>query len=273
MTKLVAYSRRCRPPVVAAVALLLSAQGTRVSAAAGPATTAPPEVGGPLDPHTTTAHTALTQAIAAYEYGEIEEMVDAARLVSEGRVQPVSPSERAQALRLVGIGLFLLDRRDGAETTFVELLRQRPESRLDPRTTRPDVVAFFELVRQKHDAELKALRPARRGPEAGWLVLLPPAGQFANGETALGLGIATLEVASVATIATTWALLRSWQKPDDTFGRHESDARTLRTVNVVAWGTLFATVIFGVAEAALYKKPAADGGGFAWEPGGIRVRF
>lgn len=273
MTKLVAHSFRRRTPALATVALLLAGQASRVSAAPAPPSTAPPEAGGPLDPRTTTAHTALTQAIAAYEYGEIEEMVAAARLVSEGRVQPVSPHERAQALRLVGIGLFLLDRRDGAETTFVELLRQRPESRLDPRTTRPDVVAFFEVVRQKHDEELKALRPPRRGPEAGWLVLLPPAGQFANGETALGLGIATLEVASVATIATTWALFHSWQKPDATFGRHDSDARTLKTVNVVAWGTLFATVIFGVAEAALYKKPAAESGGFAWEPGGVRVRF
>ena len=242
---------------------------------ATPAVGAPADEAPPLDPRTATSRSALTRAIAAYEYGEIEEMVAAARLVSEGRIQPVTPEERAQALRLVGIGLFLLDRREGAETTFYELLRLRPDSRLDPRTTRPDVVAFYEGVRQRHRDELLALQPAKRGPAAGWLVLLPPAGQFANGEIALGVGLATLEVASLATIVTTWVLFEGWRGQGDQFLGHRDDARTVRTANVVAWGVLAATLAYGVAEAALYKPPVAvtRDAGFAFEPGGLRYTF
>jgi hypothetical protein len=213
--------------------------------------------------------------MAAYEYGDIEEMVAAARLVSEGLVHPANPAERVQALRLVGIGLYLLDRREGAEATFFELLRLRPDSHLDPRTTRPDVVSFFEWLRGRHENELRALRPTRSGPEAGWLILLPPVGQFANGERAMGLAIGTLELASLGTAVTTWALFRNWQKPGATFPGHEDDAHTLKTVNTVAWATFIATYLFGVAEAALYRpsKAPPDEAGFAFAPSGVSWRF
>jgi hypothetical protein len=70
------------------------------AAANAPALTGAP----PVD-----AASALARVRAAYEYGEMELVVDAARLVSEGRLH-ATPAERASALRYLGIGLFLTGR-------------------------------------------------------------------------------------------------------------------------------------------------------------------
>ena len=88
-----------------------------------------------------------------------------------------TPPQRAFALRYLGIGLFLIGRAAGAETAFFELLRARPETRLDSKTTRPDVVAFFEQVRARH---AKEIAQATRGDNSKHFILnlLPPGGQI-----------------------------------------------------------------------------------------------
>ena len=121
-------------------AALVAASGAHAAeAVAGPADPAPaahPTESSPARAPVDAA-AALERARAAYEYGEMEDVVDSARLVAEGRLTATS-AQRAQALRYLGIGLFLTGRREGAETAFFDLLRLRPSSRLDPTTTRPD---------------------------------------------------------------------------------------------------------------------------------------
>jgi len=98
-------------------------------------------------PVPTNAAAALFRAGAAYEYGDMNQVVEAARLVTEG-VVPASPPEQAQAFRLLGVGLYLTNRPMGAQTAFTELLRRDAKAHLDPTTTRPEVVAFFENLRR-----------------------------------------------------------------------------------------------------------------------------
>jgi hypothetical protein len=215
------------------------------------------------------AEAALARARAAYEYGEMEMVVDSARLVAEGRLHP-TPAERAQALRYLGIGLYLTGRQEGAETAFFDLLRLRPNYRLDPTNTRPDVVAFFENVRRRHAAEIKEAASNRPGKNLA-LAFLPPLGQFQSGHKARGITIAALEVLSLGTAIATKLTLDSWDKyPGHTFtppaGQpgegHADTARSLKVLNNVSVAVFAATLVVGIIDgvASYYAVEPEDEG-------------
>ncbi|MES1172092.1 MAG: hypothetical protein ABUL77_02555 [Bacteroidota bacterium] len=163
-----------RPTGTAAAGTVAPTEAAATPAAPAPAGTSPAPSpsppGAPPPPpaaavrptHAIDAAEALERSRASYEYGDIDEMVESARPVADGRLRP-TPAQRASALRYLGIGLFLTGRPEGAETAFFELLRLRPESRLDPRTTRPDVVTFFDQVRTRY-AQPITTKPASPRP-------------------------------------------------------------------------------------------------------------
>ena len=103
------------------------------------------------------AAAALVRASAAYEYGDMNQVVASARPVAEGLL-PATSEEQIQAFRLLGIGLYLTNRPLGAETAFIELLRKDPHARLDPTSTRPELVAFFESLRHQQLARKRSTR-------------------------------------------------------------------------------------------------------------------
>ena len=218
---------------------------TAESPAAPPAAEAPPPppAGAPV-----TAVAAIDRANAAYEYGDMKEVVDTARPVVDGAI-PATTAERLQALRLLGIGLYLTGRPTGAEAAFLELLRNRPKARLDATTTRPEVVGFFEDVRRRHSADIKDAARARSRKSLVWN-FLPPVGQFKNGDTGRGVLFLTLEAASAATAITTVALLEKWRLPNNQ-SEHPDTAKTLRTLNHVSVGVLAASYAAGVVDALL----------------------
>jgi len=198
----------------------------------------------PLPPD---AATALERAKAAYEYGDLYVMVESARLVAEGYLPP-TPLQRAQALRYLGIGLYLTNRLEGAETAFFDLLRLRPNARLDPTTTRPDCVAFFEGVRRRHGAEIREAMSRRPGRKTFALAFLPPLGQLQNGSRTKAIVFGALEIVTLGTAIGTYAQLRAWETPDQTFGGHYDDARKLRIANWISVGALVLTVAAGVID-------------------------
>jgi hypothetical protein len=206
-------------------------------ARAQPAAAAPP----------TTAVAAIDRATAAYDYGDMAVVVDSARPVVDGAL-PCTPAQRQQALRLLGIGLYLTGRPAGAETAFSDLLRLSSRARLDPTTTRPEVVAFFEDVRRRHAAEIQDAIKARAHHNVLWN-FLPPVGQFMNGTPVRGWIFLGLEAATLAGTVTTRAVLASWCHSDLTCPGH--DAPTVRTMNFVFAGALAATWAAGVTDAFL----------------------
>ncbi len=209
----------------------------------------PPAEADKRGPVPENAAAALVRATAAYEYGDLNQVVEAARPVAEGLL-PASPYEQAQAFRMLGIGLYLTNRPVGAETAFTELLRKDPAARLDPTTTRPELVAFFENIRRQQ------LNRQRR---LIWN-FIPPVGQFQNEESTKGWIILSVGVASLATAATTKYLLEKWQvNPGHTFPGHEGSAPTLKAVNWIATGVLAATYIYGVFDGLIgYSRPLED---------------
>lgn len=193
------------------------------------------------------ATTALARAVAAYEYGDLNQVVEAARPVAEGLL-PASSEEQIQAFRLLGIGLYLTNRPLGAETAFTELLRKDPKARLDPTSTRPELVAFFESLRHKQIAHQRSTRKL-------YWNFIPPVGQFQNDDHVKGWIVLGVGVAAAATCATSFTLYESWKLPHNE-SKHPDIAQTLKTVNVISGGVLIAIYVYGVFDGLIgYGKP------------------
>jgi hypothetical protein len=202
----------------------------------------------------TNAFAALVRAAAAYEYGDMAQVVDAAWPVAEGTL-PGSVEQRKRALRLLGVGLFLTNRSLGAENAFAELLRVDPTARLDPTFTRPEVVAFFENIRHQSRAREQASH------HLIWN-LLPPVGQFQNGHALKGWIVGGVEFASLATMVSSALISYSWHNADNTYGKdgsHNSDERMLRVVEWASAGVLAATYLYGVVDGIVhYYRPVEE---------------
>jgi hypothetical protein len=245
-----------RTSLALAAALLLA---SATPSLAQPVPDAPPETpasppASPAAANTappTSAVAALDRAAAAYDYGDMNQVVDATRPIVDGALT-ATPTQRGHALRLLGIGLYLTGRPAGAETHFLELLRLQPRTRLDPTTTRPEVVAFFEDIRRRH--------PELQPHHSPLWNLLPPLGQFKNGDRTRGYIFLTLEATSLATAITTVAILKAWRNPGpgDVYEPHTAAARTLKTVNQVSVGVLAASYAVGVIDAFLRADRDAE---------------
>lgn len=193
------------------------------------------------------AAAALDQTAAAYEYGDLAVMVDSARLVTEGAL-PGTVAERADALRFLGIGLYLTGRLDGAEVAFTQLLALRPDARLDPTTTRPEVVAFFGDLRRRQDQRRRSELAARK--RYFWN-FLPPAGQFQNGDNVKGAIVLGLEALALGSAVTSYALLRTWCESGTSVCHGHAEAQDVKTFNHVAVGVFAATYVLAVADAVM----------------------
>lgn len=249
------------PRIVLAICAMVTVALPAATHAAGE--TAPP----------VSAAVSLEKARAAYEYGDMEMVVDEARVVAEGRAHPTA-DQRAQALRYLGIGLFLTGRTEGAETAFFDLLRLKPGVHLDPTTTRPDVVAFFEGVRARHANEIRQAAETGGGKRFIWN-FLPPAGQFQNGHAARGWTIAAIEVLSLGATIATYAQLKAWENPTEhTFGDHADDARTFKTLNYLSAGVFVATLVVGIVDGIANYRNDRDIEVLSFvTPGGVGFRF
>ncbi|MBK9030685.1 MAG: hypothetical protein IPL61_04990 [Myxococcales bacterium] len=198
--------------------------------------TAAAQPGGAADPLA-----AATAAAERHDWPTVEALV--APIADAGGAPR---GDRAEANRL--LGLAALDRGDAAaaEARFLAYLKLDLDGRLDPGLYPPEVIAFFEDVRGRHAAELRALRP--RPKRSLVLNLLPPAGQFQNHHRTKAWTLAIVGGTLLAANVTSYALLRSWCSDDGTCD-HSGSARVLRNVNLGA----------GIGTAALYLYGVWDG--------------
>jgi hypothetical protein len=253
--------------VVAAVARVAAAQAAPAPQAppAAPAPQAPPAAPAPQAPPAALSPPAASApqapqdslheangAAAAGDWTRVAALVDPLLRGS------LSPTDLAEAYRLSGMAAFHLQRRELAEAHFLAYLKIDLDGRLDPALYPPEVVAFFEDVRIKHQAELRARRPK---PRTYWLLnLIPPGGQIQNRHRVKAWVIGGLLGAFAAGNVTTYLVLRSWctrvsgdegsSVTCDDRGDHASSASTLRGINIATGIGLIVTYAYGVYDGA-----------------------
>ncbi len=160
-------------------------------------------------------------------------------------------SDRAEGWRIYGLALFMQGREDDAERALLEYLKLEPDAVLDPALVPPEGVRFFEDVRATHAEEIARYRPRPPRKRSVLLNLVPPLGQFQNGDRTKGWIIAGAGTVLIATSVTTYMMFNRWC--DDATGVCEVDgedktsaARTVRAINTVSTGALLAVMAYGI---------------------------
>ena len=183
-------------------------------------------------------------------------------------------ADRAEAFRLQGLAMFLLGRPAEAEVALYQFLRLDPEAHLDPALVPPDAVTFMENVRARHEGELRALKPRPKKRRYRLLNLVPPFGQFQNGDSGKGYAIGAAELVFLATNISTYAVLARECAEDLTCSLDRSTASTLQRVNQISLGLLVGVYLYGMIDGfhiqtcleqaerpPLVLVPRDDGGG------------
>lgn len=259
-----AVTPRAAPPQRAARALAVALAALATTGAPLATAAAAPPPGAPAAPdHSGVAGHALAPAspgAALAAAGAAAQAADWPQVVAI--VEPLlaagalTTGDRAEAHRLSGLAAFYQERRAVAEAHFLALLRLDLDARLDLAIHPPDVVGFFEAVRTRHAAELRARRPRVR---RSWLLsLVPPGGQLQNGARTkawvVGGALGGLAAANLGT----YLLLRSWctrvsgaggsSVTCDGPADRARAARAVRGVNLATGVGLVAVYAYGVYD-------------------------
>ena len=227
-----------------AIAAVMAAAAT---ASAAPSVTAPVAPSSQASPAPAPSDPAAVLR-AADAAGATGDWATTATLVASLDVARLGRADLAEARRLRGLAAFFAGRLVDAEIELVAWLSLDLDARLDPSVTPPEAINFLESVRARHAAELRGLRPH---VEHRWgaLNLLPPWGQFQNGDRTKGWIVAGLGAALLAVDIGTYATLRSWCSPEDfTCDRGAGTVRAMRDVNYAAGGALLALYVYGVVD-------------------------
>jgi hypothetical protein len=169
----------------------------------------------------------------------------------------LAPADLAEAHRLAGLAAFFAQHRAAAESHFLAYLELDSDARLDPSLVPPEAVTFFEEVRVRHAAELRAQRPRKRN----WVwTLLPPVTQFQDGKVVKGSILGGVMFAFLATNLTTLAVLNAWCSSStdtcDQTTNHTRAARDLRTINLISGIGFWATYLYGVYDGVVAYRRA-----------------
>ena len=187
------------------------------------------------------------------------------QLVSPLLQGQMSATDLAEAHRLAGIAAYYQQRTGEAEAHFLEYLKLELDGRLDPALYQPDVVTFFNDVRTRNSALLRARRPKTRRYFV--LNLIPPAGQIQNGERTKAIVIGGLIAAFAIGNVSSYLVLRSWctevtgSQGSSVTCDEASASRTarMRALNVVTGIGLLATYVYGVYDGVtVYRRRARE---------------
>jgi hypothetical protein len=206
---------------------------------------------GPRDV-ATVLHDANTSASAG-DWARVDALVEPLLLAR------LAPGDLAEAHRLAGLSAFFAQHRAAAEAHFLAYLEIDLDGRLDPSLVPPEAVTFFEEVRVRHAAELRARRPHK--PSGLW-TLLPPITQFQTGHRVKGAVIGGALLVFLAADITTYAVLESWCSSStdtcDQTTNHTRAARDLRTINLISGITFLATYVYGVYDSVVAYRRAVN---------------
>ncbi len=179
----------------------------------------------------------------------------AARLAGAvARDATLGRADRGEANLVYGLALLALGLADEADATLFQYLVLHPDAHLEPTLYSPETVLFLEQVRERHAAALRRLRPRPVKRRHAALSLLPPAGQFQNGDRRKGIALGVIEFLLAATNVATYALLNDRCTEADGLcgtapGEPPDDARTLQRVNLLSGSLLAGVIGYGIIDA------------------------
>lgn len=224
----------------------------------------PPALLAPATAHAT-PEDELRDAENSYLYGDYPRVIAKLTPIVEPDILLADPEDLVRAYELLGLASFFLDRTDAARTWFERLIRFRPDARLNPVLVPPPAVAFFDDIRAALADEIAAMREALRRQQAeeeerrrralltqvrvetrvnSRLVASLPfgAGQFQNGDTALGYTLLATQAATSITSLACFLAIEDLRLPTNRFDRADIDrVETLRDVQV--WTGAIALVL------------------------------
>lgn len=195
-------------------------------------------------------------AAAAGDWAKVEQVVGP--LLTQQ--PPPAKVELAEAYRLLGVAAFFDQRTAAADGFLFAWLKLDLDGQLDPGIYPPEAIAFLANVRETHKQELRALRPKPKG--SIYLSLLPPLGQFQNGERVKGIVVGSLLGAFVVANVASAITLASWcdrvsgtsGSSYDCSGHAPSTANALRTTNLATGILAIATYVYGVYDGVTHYR-------------------
>lgn len=229
-------------------------------ARAQPGPDIPPSGGTVESPPSATPPTPTTPSDALREGNTAATAGDwgaVSRLVDPLLRQQLPPTDLAEAHRLAGLAAYFQGRPAEAEEQFLAYLRLDLDGQLDATLYPTNVIIYFNELRAKYSAELRARRPRTKRYRV--LTLVPVWGQIQNGERTKGIVIGGVLAGFAIGNLTSVLLVRRWCSSVtgdegtslvcDDAGDRAQTARSLRTVNLVTGVGLILTYGYSVFDA------------------------
>lgn len=238
-----------------------------------------------LIPATANADSATERFAAGklqFEYKNFDKAIELLSGLLYPEMQLTSEDDIVSAREMLGLAYFYTGKEGKAEEEFTALLYLRPKHRLDPFLVPPPAVQFYdsiwkapamkaklEQIERERQAALEAER--RKAQEASKVrriylertvteksfvfVLLPfGLGQFQNGDTELGIAMASVQGLALLTNMGSWTLRWALQEKGGGY-KDPSIAEGLEVAQYASLGVFAAMYIWGVADAWYSYEP------------------
>lgn len=256
--------------------LLTAALGAAISWSATPAAAQEPqeEDGEPaLD-----VAARLDDARDAFVLGDYDGIVQRLKPVAERpqALQTLSPGAQAELYRFLGMGLLLKSpsEREAAAAAFLELLKRQPDFTFIESVSPPQAVELLQEVRAAHPDLFRPVEEPQPGPSSivyiqrevvehpAWLNLLPPLGQFQNGQEVRGWLFLVGEALALATNVTSFIVVEQLRGSSGLYTPRDARiADTAQNIQIASFYIFLGVVALGITDAF-----------YAWEPEAVQLR-
>ncbi len=215
----------------------------------------------------------LRDAENSYLYGDYPRVVAKLTPLVEPELRLADPDNVARAFELLGLAHSYLNQPEPARKFFAQLIRFRPDRRLNPMLVPPTTIAFFDQIRaeleQDIEKERAALRKAREDEAArrqamsttkllvekrrnSRLVAAVPfgVGQFQNEDALWGATFLGSEVLGVGLSIGFFAAVEQLRQPSGQFLREDrAQAESLQQAQLLSGAIAVGLMVAGVIHA------------------------
>ncbi len=224
----------------------------------------------------------FSSARLQFEYKNFSKAIELLDSLLYPQVQLTSEQNIVKAREMLGLAYFYTGRKDKAREEFKALLYLRPKHRLDSFLVPPPAVRFFDEIwkdpkmkdrldqiereriaaqraaekKQKHPSVVRRIYLERTITQKSYVMVFLPfgMGQFQNGDTALGITLASTQGLALLANMLSWSL--RWGLEEKGGGYTDpSIAEGLRMTQYASLGVFVGLYIYGVIDAWVDFQP------------------